>query len=159
MKKRLSLELSNVSNALGTDHFQFVSKEAEDLQKGFVPGNTQRSTQWVMKVFFDWKKAREVALEEAYPEDLLERANPEDLVRWLSLLQKHKTVKGTTIRQQQFLVYWQGFFNQAQPPPFHHFQPLRQKSWIRLWKAYRTLTILVNLTVHTCVCMLLYWAD
>ena len=101
-----------------------------------------------MKAFFDWKKAREVALEEACPEDLLERANPEDLVRWLSLLQKHETVKGTTICQQQFLIYWQGFFNQAQPPHLHHFQPLRQKSWIEFWKAYQTLTILVNLTVH-----------
>ena len=36
-----------------------------------------------MKVFSDWKKAREGALEVACPEDLLERANPEDLVRWL----------------------------------------------------------------------------
>ena len=69
--------LSNVSNALGTNRFQFISKEAEqNLQKGFVPGNTRRSTQWAMKVFSDWKKAREVALEEVCPEDLLEHANP-----------------------------------------------------------------------------------
>ena len=32
-----------------------------------------------MKVFSDWKKAREVALEEACLEDLLEHANPEGL--------------------------------------------------------------------------------
>ena len=83
--RRLSHTLSDVSNALVTDRFQFVSKEAEDLQKGFVPGNTQRSMQWAIKSFSDWKKAREFALEEACPEDLLERANPEDLVRWLSL--------------------------------------------------------------------------
>ena len=61
--------LSDISNTLGTDCFEFVSKEAEDLQKGFVPGNTQRSMQWSMKVFCDWKKAREVALEEACSED------------------------------------------------------------------------------------------
>ena len=63
-----------------------MSKEAtEDLQKGFVPGTTQRFTQWDLKVFSDWKNAKGGALKEACPEDLLECANPEDLVRWLSL--------------------------------------------------------------------------
>ena len=80
-KKRLSLVLSDAFNASGTDHFQFVGK-------GFVPGNTQQSTQWAMKVFSDWTRAREVALEEACPEDSLERANPEDLVRQQPLCQR-----------------------------------------------------------------------
>ena len=71
--------LSDVSNLSGADHF--VSKEAEDLQKGFVPGNIQRCTQWAMKVFSDWKKAREGAEEVACLEDLLELVSPEDLVR------------------------------------------------------------------------------
>ena len=68
----MSLELSDVSNALGTDRFQFVSKEAEVLQKRFVPGNTQRSTHWAMKVFSDWKKAREVAITAKELDQILE---------------------------------------------------------------------------------------
>ena len=56
-----------------------------------------------MKVFADWKKAREGALEVASPEDLLECANPEDLVRWLSLFAAEaQNSKGATIHQQQF---------------------------------------------------------
>ena len=77
----MSLALSNFSNTSCMDRFQFVSKEAEeDLQKGFVPENTQQSMQWAMKVSTDWKKAREFALEEACLEGLLKRVNPEDLV-------------------------------------------------------------------------------
>ena len=83
---------------------QFVSKEAEeDLQKGFVPGNTQQPMQWALKGFSDWKKAREFALEEACLEGLLKHANPEDLVIWLCLLQKCETVKGATICQYEWV--------------------------------------------------------
>ena len=54
--KRLSLR--DIGNLSG-DRFQFVTQEDEkDLQKEFIPGNTQRATLWAMKVFGDWKKAR-----------------------------------------------------------------------------------------------------
>ena len=82
----MSLALKEVGNCSGAGRFQFVTKEAEeDLQKGFTPENTQRSTQWALNVFRDWKTARVDAQEEACPDDLLERANPADLVRWLAL--------------------------------------------------------------------------
>ena len=110
--------LSDVSNLSGADHF--VSKEAEDLQKGFVPGNIQRSTQWAINVFSEWKKAREGAQEVACLEDLLENANPEDLVRWLSLFaaeaQNGKRDQNTPTTIKLHL---------------QQFQPLLQQSWIR----------------------------
>ena len=99
------------------DRFQFVSKEAEeDLQKGFVPGNTQQSMQWAMKVFSDWQKAREFALEEACLEGLLKRVNPEDLVMWLCLWQDCKTVKGPLCVNMSGCTV-NITFNEASPPP------------------------------------------
>lgn len=38
-----------------------------------------------MRVFAEWKQARQLAGEGSCPEDLLERADPTDLVKWLSL--------------------------------------------------------------------------
>ena len=114
----MSLVLSDVSNLSGADHF--VSKEAEDLQKGFVPGNIQRSTQWAITVFSEWKKAREGAEEVACLEDLLENANPEDPVRWLSFFaaeaQNGKRDQNTPTTIKLHL---------------QQFQPLLQQSWIR----------------------------
>ena len=63
----------------------------------------QQPMQWALKGFSDWKKAREFALEEACLEGLLKRANPEDLVMWLCLLQKCETVKGATICQYEWV--------------------------------------------------------
>ena len=99
------------------DCFQFISKEAEeDLQKGFLPGNTQQSMQWAMKVSTDWKKAREFALEEACLEGLLKRVNPEDLVMWLCSWQKCKTVKGPLCANMSRCTV-NITFNQASPSP------------------------------------------
>ena len=177
-KKRLSVALSDVSNASGTDRFQFVSKEAEeDLQKGFVPGNTQRSTQWAMKVFSDWKKAREAALEEACPEDLLERANPEDLVRWLSLFAAEarngkgdhytpttissllagllRTMRSLNPSAPNFMDKKDHRFKLLLHLHLHHFQLLRQKSWIRFWKASQDFDskTLKCIPVSVCCCV------
>ena len=56
-KKRKSLSLKDKENS--NPRFSSLSKEDElDLQKAFVPSNTKRSTDWAVKVFFDWKKAR-----------------------------------------------------------------------------------------------------
>ena len=61
---------------LSGDCFQFVTQEDEkDLQKKFIPGNTQRATLWAMKVFGDWKKARKDTRKKACPDDLLKRAD------------------------------------------------------------------------------------
>ena len=78
-------------------HFSFLSKENEmDLQKAFVPSNTKQSSDWAGKVFFDWRKARGAAGEDECPGDLLERGDPGDLVKWLSLfMAEARTVKGS----------------------------------------------------------------
>ena len=124
------------------DRFQFVSKEAEeDRQKGFVPGNTQQSMQWAMKVSTDWKKAREFALEEAFLEGLLKRVNPEDLVMWLCLWQDCKTVKGPLCVNMSECTVNITFKLMKLHHHLHHFQPLCQKSWIKFWKASQDLTV------------------
>ena len=59
-KKWLSLALSDVSNL--SDRFQLVSKEAEDLQKGFVPGMNVCTAEALvpMKLVFSSSSARTV---------------------------------------------------------------------------------------------------
>ena len=60
-----------------------------------------------MEVLFDWKKARGDAGEDECPNDLLERGDPGDLMKWLSLfVAEARTVKGSL---QPFLSCWQGF--------------------------------------------------
>ena len=55
-KKRLSLALNDVGNCSGPGRFQLVTKEVEeDLQNGYISENTQRATQWALKVFRDWQ--------------------------------------------------------------------------------------------------------
>ena len=80
-KKRLALrDMGNPSR------FQFVSKEdAEAAQKSYVPPNTERSTQWALKVFAEWKQAWKIVGQDYCPEDLLERADPTELAKWVSL--------------------------------------------------------------------------
>ena len=79
-KKRLSLRGKE------PERFKFLSDEdAKKLQKSFIPKNTQRSTNWAIKVFSQWKKAREDSGLELCPDDLLELAVPEDLCKWLPL--------------------------------------------------------------------------
>lgn len=79
--KRLTLHDSGNSS-----RFQFMSKkDAEAAQQRYVPQNIERSTQWAMKVFSEWKQAQELANEDCCLEDLLERADTADLVKWLSL--------------------------------------------------------------------------
>ena len=81
----------------GDIRFSFLSKEDElDLQKAFVPSNTKRSTDWPVKVFFDWMKSRRDAGEDECPNDLLVRGDPSNLVKWLSLfVAEARTVIGS----------------------------------------------------------------
>ena len=75
-KKRKSLGLKDKENS--DPRFSFLSKEDElDLQKAFVPSNTQRSTDWAVKVFFDWKKARRDAGELRNSMNFLVQCNSE----------------------------------------------------------------------------------
>ena len=72
-KSALALEILETYLVIAS---MFVTQEDEkDLQKEFIPGNTQRATLWAMKVFGDWKKARKDARKEACAGDLLERAD------------------------------------------------------------------------------------
>ena len=44
---------------LPLQRFTFATDEQlTDLAKGIVPANTTRSTQWALRVFEDWKQAR-----------------------------------------------------------------------------------------------------
>ena len=59
----------------------------EEIRKPIVPGNTQRSTSWAVKVFSAVKACEEVGLESC-PLVLLEWADPDDLCKWLALCER-----------------------------------------------------------------------
>ena len=99
--KKKQSDLRDTENS--SSRFEFLSKEdAEDLQKDFVPANTERSTKWAMKVCSDWKEAR--VGDDCPPDDLLERADATELVKWLSCSPlKREMARGIIILQQRFL--------------------------------------------------------
>ena len=81
--KKKCLTLGDIGNS---SRFQFVfKKDAETAQQKYVPANTEKSTHWATKVFADWKQARQLAGEGCCSDDLLERADPSHLPKWLSL--------------------------------------------------------------------------
>ena len=94
-QKKKSLSLKDKKK--GDIHFSFLSKEDElYLHEAFVPSNTKRSTNWPVKVFFDWMKSRRDAGEDECPNDLLVRDDPNNLVKWLSLfVAEARTVIGS----------------------------------------------------------------
>ena len=57
----------------------------ETLKEGYKVANTERNTQWSMRNFEAWKKARADAEMEACPDDLLLTNDPAALCEWLSL--------------------------------------------------------------------------
>ena len=53
---------------MSLNHFKFVTKEAaEDMEKALSWGTLRVRTQFVPKVFSEWKIARENALEDTCP--------------------------------------------------------------------------------------------
>lgn len=66
------------------DRFGDTTTDAElsELTKGYVPANTKRSTNWAVSVFSEWR-ANTDNTDEACPTDLLERALPADLNKWI----------------------------------------------------------------------------
>ena len=62
--------------------FKFSNeKELQEMAKGFTPANTNKATQWALKVFDDWRTARnkQFPVEQAVPENLLDSSDPEVL--------------------------------------------------------------------------------
>ena len=81
-KNRLGLSLKSTVGS----RFAFLSGEdADQLKKTFVPGNTKRATNWALKVFTEWRKAREDQGLEVCPGDILERPVVDDLCKWLPI--------------------------------------------------------------------------
>lgn len=56
-----------------------TDEEVKNLTKGYIPDNTQKNTAWAVKVFSEWRFARE----EKCPEDLLTSGNVDLLNYWL----------------------------------------------------------------------------
>ena len=59
--------------------FKFSNEnELEEMAKGFTPANTNRVTQWALKVFQDWRTARNkhLPVEQAVLENLLASSDP-----------------------------------------------------------------------------------
>ena len=65
--------------------FYPFNEDAKNTAEKLYPKNTQRTTNWAIKVFSQWKKAREDTGLELCPDNLLELAVPEDLCKWLPL--------------------------------------------------------------------------
>ena len=69
-KRRLSLSLRK-------DRFKSsTSAEVESACKGFTPKNTERCTEWALRVFHSWRNQRSSESEKC-PEDLLENPTVE----------------------------------------------------------------------------------
>ena len=75
-KRRLSL-------SLGKDCFKSsTSAEVETACKGFTPKNTERCTEWALRVFHTWWNQQSSEGEKC-PKDLLENPTVELLNHWL----------------------------------------------------------------------------
>ena len=103
--KRKRLALHDTGNSR---RFQFISKQdVEVAQQPYVPPNTKMSRQWALKFFVECKQVRQLTGEDCCPEDLLERVDPTDLVKWLSLFAvEAKQAKGacyTPVTNSQLL--------------------------------------------------------
>ena len=71
---------------LPLQRFTFATDEQlTDLAKGIVPANTTRSTQWALRMFEDWKQARNERFKsDPVPENLLLSEDPAVLNTHLS---------------------------------------------------------------------------
>ena len=54
------------------------------MHKGYVPPNTQKATGWAVRVFNEWRAARNKSSDGKCPLSLLEDASASDLNYWLS---------------------------------------------------------------------------
>ena len=57
--------------------------ELESACKGYTPKNTERCTQWALRVFHAWRKQRNEHSDEKCPDDLLEKPTLSLLNKWL----------------------------------------------------------------------------
>ena len=77
------LKRKKVSKCEPSKRFKTATSEEEInvITKGYIPNNTKRSTSWSVKVFNEWRCARE-GLKKC-PENLFQSPVPEDLNYWL----------------------------------------------------------------------------
>ena len=83
-KKKLSLSLKK-GNYPVTERFSFVSSssEVESFKKKIIPQSTDKATQWAVKIFNDWSKAREQSGRTAPPNEILLSNQPKEVCDWL----------------------------------------------------------------------------
>jgi hypothetical protein len=77
---------ANVENVPTADRFKFSLDDSrfDELSKGFQPKNTVANTSWAIRVFEEWKKARNSSVDfqdNVCPSDLLSNGKKGDL--WL----------------------------------------------------------------------------
>ena len=63
-----------------------TDQQMEEINKGYVPRNTQKNTAWGLNVFLEWKAQRNKDLlvgEEGCPDDLIDNPDPAKLNHWL----------------------------------------------------------------------------
>ncbi len=88
-KKKGKRCLSLTSNEKGKQRFvsPTSNKDMEKICKGVIPKNTQKSTDWAIGVFEEWRTNRNLATKdsaEQCPTNLLEQPTSESLNHWLA---------------------------------------------------------------------------
>ena len=90
-KPKLSLSLKkkpkeppvNISTT-SNERFPVLSLEViEETKKWKIPKNTEKSTNWAMRLFNSWVKQRNERCDDKVPDSILLSDNHEELCRWL----------------------------------------------------------------------------
>ena len=71
-KPRLSLSLKGKGKGKGRFASPLPLEEMSSVCEGYTPANTSKNTDWAVRVFNEWRKARPTEEEGECPPDLLE---------------------------------------------------------------------------------------
>ena len=75
---------SSVTPSEGRFKAPTSNEEMAEISKGYVPHNTQKNTDWALRVFTEWRAERNVRDTENHcPEDLVEKPDVDKLNYWL----------------------------------------------------------------------------
>ena len=83
-KPRLSLSLKGKGKGKGRFASPLPLEEMSSVCEGYTPANTSKNTDWAVRVFNEWRKARPTEEEGECPPDLLECPCAEKLNFWLA---------------------------------------------------------------------------
>ena len=83
-RKRLSLSRKKKVDTMSATRFKFTtSPKVDEMKRKVIPKNTDKCTQWALKVFNDWTESRKEAGEKVPPEDILCTDDEQILRNWL----------------------------------------------------------------------------